>query len=120
MSSAGVEIVSQGQGQSTREVLSRIDFGGCITLFLMIGSSLTWLSVKFNEDLPRTDTQVVVPLTFSFVFFLLFLVVEFTIAPETVLPPCLLREKLTLLVGLSNYFVLVCNFSVVYFVPLWF
>ncbi|KAF8551515.1 MFS general substrate transporter [Imleria badia] len=112
--------VTPGQGQSTREVLSRIDFGGCITLFLMIGSSLTWLSMKFNEDLPWTDIQVIVPLTLSFVFFLLFLVVEFMIAPEPVLPPCLLREKVTLLVGLSNYFVSVCNFSVMYFVPLWF
>lgn len=28
--------VLQGQGQSTKEVFSRIDFGGCITLFLMV------------------------------------------------------------------------------------
>jgi hypothetical protein len=26
----------QGQGQSAKEVLSRIDFGGCITLFLTV------------------------------------------------------------------------------------
>ncbi|KAF8129574.1 vacuolar amino acid permease [Boletus edulis] len=112
--------VTPGQGQSIKEVLSRVDFGGCITLFLTLGSSLTWLSMKFNEDLPWTDTQVIIPLTLSVVFLVLFLVIECMITPEPVLPPCLLREKLPVLVGLSNYFVSVCNFSVMYFVPLWF
>jgi hypothetical protein len=91
--------------------------------------------MKFNEDLPVraflqpaslphplqwTDTQVIVPLALSVVFLALFLVVECVIAPEPVLPPCLLREKVPVLVGLSNYFVSVCNFSVMYFIPLWF
>ncbi|KAG6371194.1 major facilitator superfamily domain-containing protein [Boletus reticuloceps] len=112
--------VTPGQGQSIREVLSRVDFGGCITLFLTLGSSLTWLSMKFNEDLPWTDTQVIVPLTLSVIFLVLFLVIECMITPEPVLPPCLLREKVPVLIGLSNYFVSLCNFSVMYFVPLWF
>ncbi|KAF8121594.1 vacuolar amino acid permease [Boletus edulis] len=112
--------VTPGQGQSIKEVLSRVDFGGCITLFLTLGSSLTWLSMKFNEDLPWTDTQVIIPLTLSVVFLVLFLVIECMITPEPVLPPCLLREKVPVLVGLSNYCVSVCNFSVMYFVPLWF
>ena len=67
-----------------------------------------------------TDPHVIVPLALSFLFLFLFLVVECRIAPEPVLPPCLLCEKVPLLVGLSNYFVSVCNFSVMYFIPLWF
>ncbi|KAH0828780.1 vacuolar amino acid permease [Lanmaoa asiatica] len=112
--------VTPGQGQSAKEVLSRIDFGGCITLFLMLGSSLTWLSTKYNEDLPWTDTQVIVPLALSFIFLVLFLVIECIIAPEPILPPCLLREKVPLLIGLSNYLVSFCNFMTMYFIPLWF
>ncbi|KAH0828776.1 major facilitator superfamily domain-containing protein [Lanmaoa asiatica] len=107
--------VTPGQGQSTKEVLSRIDFGGCITLFLMLGSSLTWLSTKYNEDLPSS-----VPLTLSFVFLVLFLVIECVIAPEPILPLCLLREKVPLLVGLSNCLVSFCNYTTMYFIPLWF
>lgn len=73
-----------------------------------------------SHPLQWTDTQVVVPLALSFLFLVLFLVIECVIAPEPVLPPCLLRAKVPLLVGLSNYFVSVCNFSVMYFIPLWF
>lgn len=92
--------------------------------------------MKFNEDLPVSsflhfsfrssspsqwqDIQVIVPLVLSFVFLILFLVIECLVAPEPVLPPCLLRKKVPVLVGLSNYFVSLCNFSVMYFVPLWF
>ncbi|KAF8549540.1 hypothetical protein OG21DRAFT_1488444 [Imleria badia] len=61
-----------------------------------IGSSLTWLSMKFNEDLPTRKSLFRRP---SFIFFLLFLVIERMIAPEPVLPPSLLREKVPLLVG---------------------
>ncbi|KAN0082521.1 hypothetical protein V8E55_008316 [Tylopilus felleus] len=42
------------------------------------------------------------------------------IAPEPILPPCLLCQKVPLLVELSDYFVSLCNFSVMYFIPLWF
>ncbi|KAG6371191.1 hypothetical protein JVT61DRAFT_9814 [Boletus reticuloceps] len=110
----------QGQGQSAIEVLSRIDFGGLITFFLTIGSTLTWLSTKFNDDLPWTDPQVVIPLILSLLFLALLFVVECSIAPEPIFPPSLFREKVPVLVSLSNYFLSVCNFSVMYFIPLWF
>ncbi|KAF8129548.1 major facilitator superfamily domain-containing protein [Boletus edulis] len=112
--------VTPGQGQSAIEILSRIDFGGLITFFLMIGSTLTWLSTKFNDDLPWTDPQVVIPLILSLLFLALLFVVECYIAPEPIFPPSLFREKVPVLVSLSNYFASVCNFSVMYFIPLWF
>ncbi|KAH0828781.1 major facilitator superfamily domain-containing protein [Lanmaoa asiatica] len=112
--------VTPGQGQSAKEILSRIDFGGLITLFLMIGSTLTWLSSKFNEDLPWTDCRVVIPLTLSLLSLGLLLLIECCIAPEPILPPSLLTNKVPALVSLTNYFLGVCNFSIMYFIPLWF
>ncbi|KAG8221430.1 major facilitator superfamily domain-containing protein [Butyriboletus roseoflavus] len=112
--------VTPGQGQSAKEVLSRIDFGGVFALFLTIGSTLTWLSTKFNDDLPWTDRQVIIPLTLSILSLGLLYAIESCIAPEPILPPSLLREKVPVLVSLSNYFLAVCNFSIMYFIPLWF
>ena len=65
-----------------------------------------------------TDTQVIVPLTLSIVFLIPFLVVECMIGPRPLTAS--LPQKVHVLVGPSNYFVLVCNFSVMYFIPLWF
>lgn len=48
--------VLQGQGQSAKEVLSRIDFGGLFALFLMVGSSRafhSWLRDLFRARLDR-------------------------------------------------------------------
>ncbi|KAG9309637.1 vacuolar amino acid permease [Chiua virens] len=109
-----------GQGQSAKEVLCRIDFGGLIALFLTIGSTLIWLSTKFNEDLPWTNSRVITPLILSLLSFGVLLVIEFCIAREPVLPPCLLREKVAVWVSLSNFFLSSCNYSVTFFVPLWF
>ncbi|KAG9308781.1 major facilitator superfamily domain-containing protein [Chiua virens] len=109
-----------GQGQSAKEVLCRIDFGGLIALFLAIGSTLIWLSTKFNEGLPWTNLRVVILLILSLLSFGVLLVVEFCIAREPILPPCLLREKVAVWVSLSNFFLSACNYSVTFFVPLWF
>ena len=53
-------------------------------------------------------------------FFLLFLVVELKLAVEPVLAPFLLKEKIPILFGISNFLVAFCNFSVLYFFPMWF
>lgn len=54
------------------------------------------------------------------VFFLVFLVVELKLAVEPVLAPFLLKQKIPVLVGVSNFLVAFCNFSVMYFFPMWF
>jgi hypothetical protein len=61
-----------------------------------------------------------VPLVLSIVFAIAFLVIEIFIAPEPVLAPFLLKQKIPVLVGLSNFFVALCNFSIIYFFPMWF
>jgi hypothetical protein len=66
------------------------------------------------------DTSVVAPLVLSGVFAIVFVVVELFLTPEPVMAPFLLKQKIPVLVGLSNYLVALCNFSVMYFFPMWF
>ena len=56
----------------------------------------------------------------SLIFPVLFLLVEIYVAPEPVLAPALLRQKIPVLIGISNFLVAMCNFSVMYFFPMWF
>ena len=53
-------------------------------------------------------------------FGLLFVIVELKVAPEPMLAPFLLRQKIPVLVGLSNFLVATCNFTVMYNFPTWF
>lgn len=53
-------------------------------------------------------------------FFLIFLVIELNLAVEPMLAPFLLKQKIPVLVGISNFLVAICNFTVVFFYPVWF
>ncbi|KIJ63392.1 hypothetical protein HYDPIDRAFT_113380 [Hydnomerulius pinastri MD-312] len=112
--------VTPGKGKSAMEVLKRIDWGGSFTLLVAVGSFLVFLSMKYNEDLPWNEPWVVVPLALAGAFFVAFVLVELLVAPEPVLAPLLLRQKVPVLVGTSNFLVALCNFSVMYFFPMWF
>lgn len=50
----------------------------------------------------------------------MFVYVELRIAPEPILAPFLLAEKIPVLVGVSNFLVATCNFTVMYNFPMWF
>lgn len=63
---------------------------------------------------------VYVPSALSVAFFIAFVYVEIYVAPEPVLPPFMLRKKIPVLVGISNFFVATCNFAVQYNFPTWF
>ncbi len=63
---------------------------------------------------------VYVPFTLAIVFALVFVYVELRIAPEPILAPFLLAEKIPVLVGVSNFLVATCNFTVMYNFPMWF
>jgi hypothetical protein len=54
------------------------------------------------------------------VFFSSFVYVELRIAPEPVLAPFLLKQKIPVLIGIQNFLVANCNFAVMYFFPMWF
>ena len=60
------------------------------------------------------------PLIVSGVLFIMFVLFELLLAPEPVLAPFLLRQKIPVLIGIQNFLVANCNFSVMYFFPMWF
>lgn len=63
---------------------------------------------------------MIIPLVLACVFGVAFIVVELFLAPEPVLAPYLLKQKIPVLVGMSNYLVSLNNFSIMYFFPMWF
>lgn len=60
------------------------------------------------------------PLATSGALMVAFVVVELLFTPEPVLAPFLLRQKVPVLIGISNFLVANCNFAVMYFFPMWF
>ncbi|KAK2460722.1 hypothetical protein APHAL10511_007192 [Amanita phalloides] len=115
-----LQYVTPGASKNAREVLKRIDYGGSITLLVAVGATLVFLSARYNEGLPLSHTVVVVSLAIAWIFFALFLLFEFFIATEPVLAPFLLKQKVPVLVGTSNFLVSTCNFAITYFYPMWF
>ncbi|KAH8100375.1 MFS general substrate transporter [Cristinia sonorae] len=120
LTSVNLRYVTPGKSKSTKEVLKRIDYFGSLTLMCAVLSVLIFLSTRFSEEFPWSSPAVYVPFTSSFVFFIAFVLVELYIAPEPVLAPFLLRKKIPVLVGISNFFVATCNFAVMYNFPTWF
>jgi len=76
-----------------------------------------WLSSVIEQ---WDDARVISTLVIAIVFVLLFFVVELKLAVEPVLAPFLLEQKIPLLVGASNFLVAFCNFSIMFFFPMWF
>ncbi|KAJ6588154.1 vacuolar amino acid permease [Mycena capillaripes] len=120
LTSYNIRYVTPGKSKSPKDVLKRIDYFGSLTLLISIGSLLVFLSTRYNESLPWSDARVIAPLVLGIVFFGCFLVVEIFIAPEPVMAPFLLRQKIPVLVSASNFLVAACNFSITYFFPMWF
>ncbi|KAH9939440.1 MFS general substrate transporter [Amylocystis lapponica] len=120
LTSINLHYVTPGKGKSTKEVLKRIDYGGSATLLGAVLSVLIFLSTHFSEELPWSAPAVYVPLILAGVFALAFVAVELHIAPEPMLAPGLLTERIPVLVGLSNFFTATCNFAVMYNFPTWF
>ncbi|KAL1746466.1 major facilitator superfamily domain-containing protein [Schizophyllum fasciatum] len=106
--------------KTTKDVLKRIDYLGSLTLLISVGSCLIFLSTHFNSLLLWSDAMVIIPFVLAIVFFILFILVELYVAKEPVLAPFLLRKKVPVLTGISNFLVANCNFSIMYFFPMWF
>ncbi|KAG1731234.1 major facilitator superfamily domain-containing protein [Suillus paluster] len=112
--------VTPGKSRSTKEVLKRIDYGGSFALLVSVGSCLLFLSMKYNEDLPWSNRWVYAPLALAGIFFIIFILVELLVAPEPMMAPSLLKQKVPALVGASNVLMSLVSFSVMYFFPMWF
>ncbi|KAG1799327.1 major facilitator superfamily domain-containing protein [Suillus plorans] len=112
--------VTPGKSGNTKDVLKRIDYGGIFSLLLCVGSCLVFLSMKYNEDLPWSNRWVYVPLALACIFSVVFILVELLVTSEPIMAPFLLKQKVPVLVGANNFLVSLCNFSVMYFFPMWF
>ncbi|KAI0312334.1 major facilitator superfamily domain-containing protein [Amylostereum chailletii] len=120
LTSINLHYTTPGKSKSTKDVLKRIDYGGSLTLMSSVLSFLAFLSNRFNEDRPMDDISVITPLALSGIFFVAFVAFELRIAAEPMLAPFLLKQKIPVLVGISNFLVANCNFAVMYFYPMWF
>ncbi|KAK0455266.1 vacuolar amino acid permease [Desarmillaria tabescens] len=120
LTSYNLRYVTSGRGKSTKDILKRIDYAGSLTLLISVGSCLFFLSTRYNAILPWSEPTVLVPLILSIVFFIAFIIVELRVAREPVLAPFLLKQRIPVLVGCSNFLVALCNFSITFFFPMWF
>ncbi|TRM56999.1 major facilitator superfamily domain-containing protein [Schizophyllum amplum] len=111
--------VTNEKGDRKSDLL-RVDWWGCLTLLLSVGSCLVFLGARYNSSLPWSDLQVAIPLLLSLVFFALFICVELNVAPEPVLAPFLLKQAVPVLTGISNFLVAACNYSITFYFPMWF
>ncbi|KAK0227700.1 major facilitator superfamily domain-containing protein [Armillaria fumosa] len=120
LTSYNLRYVTSGRGKSTKDILKRIDYAGSLSLLVSVGSCLFFLSTRYNAILPWSDPTVIVPLILSITFFITFIIVELRVAREPVLAPFLLKQRIPVLVGCSNFLVALCNFSITFFFPMWF
>lgn len=70
-----------------------------------IGSFLSLLSFKYNDDLPFNTPKVIVSLVCAVLTFIIFIIVELRVAQEPILAPALLKMRVPVLVGMSNLLV---------------
>ncbi|KAF7295886.1 Vacuolar amino acid permease [Mycena chlorophos] len=115
-----LDYTTPGKSRSAKEILGRIDYFGTLTLLLFVGSFSVLLSTRYNESLPWPHPTVFIPLVLTIASFVAFIFIELRIAPEPIMPASLLVQRVTVLIGASNFFVTACTFSLTYFFPLWF
>ncbi|EKM56125.1 uncharacterized protein PHACADRAFT_184826 [Phanerochaete carnosa HHB-10118-sp] len=118
--SINLNYVTPGRSKNTKEVLKRIDYGGSFTLFMSVLAFLVFLSTRYSEEYPWSSPVVFIPLAIAILSAVAFVYVELYVAPEPVLAPFLLQQKIPVLVGISNFLVSMCNFTVMYNFPTWF
>ncbi|RXW23714.1 hypothetical protein EST38_g2132 [Candolleomyces aberdarensis] len=111
---------TEGENKDKKDILRRIDYAGTVTLFVAVFSLLVFMSEKFNDDLPWDHWSVILSLSLSVAFFILFVVAEVYVSPEPVLAPALFKHREAIVISASNFFVPICNYAVMYFLPTWF
>ncbi|KAB5595004.1 MFS transporter [Ceratobasidium theobromae] len=117
LTSTNLNYVTPGRGRSTREILKRIDYGGCMAMFTSVGGLLFFLSFKYNQEYAWDSAPVVTSLVIMVVAAVAFVFIELKLAPEPMLAPFLLRQTVPVVVGCSNALV---SISIMYFFPMWF
>ncbi|ORX37438.1 transporter [Kockovaella imperatae] len=109
--------------QTPLEMLKRIDFAGCLLLFGWLGCAILVLSMKTeatDDSLSWTSPRILGLIITSVILFLVFLVVEFKLVKEPVLPIDLLGRRTPIACFVNNFFISIVIFGTLYTVPLYF
>ncbi|KAI9712792.1 MAG: hypothetical protein M1820_001414 [Bogoriella megaspora] len=99
--------------------IKRVDFLGSITLLLSLVLLLLGLNSGGNT-VPWTHPLVLTTLPLSFLLLCTFIYIEDRIAPEPVIPVRLLLNRTILCACLTNWFLTMSVFSILYYVPVYF
>ena len=116
---AGVLTIKVPVKETDASKIRRVDFLGATTLVL----ALVLLLLGFNSGgniVPWNHPLVLVSLPLSFVFLLLFVYVEDRIASEPVIPVRLLLDRSVLAACLTNWFITMSIFTLIYYGPIYF
>lgn len=103
----------------SRGKLRRVDFLGAITLVITLVTLLLGLNTGGNQ-VPWTHPLVLTSLPLSAVFLGLFIYVESKLATEPVIPVHLLLDRTVLSACLTNWFVTMAIFGLLFYLPLYF
>ncbi|KAL8699204.1 MAG: hypothetical protein Q9201_006132 [Fulgogasparrea decipioides] len=105
--------------QSDQSIWKRIDFLGAVTLILTLVLLLLGINSGGNI-VPWTHPLVLISLPFSAVSLLAFIYVEANHASEPVIPVRLLLDRTVLSACLTNWFTTMCQFSILFYGPIYF
>ncbi|KAL8765727.1 MAG: hypothetical protein Q9209_007292 [Squamulea sp. 1 TL-2023] len=104
---------------SDQSAWKRIDYLGAVTLI----STLVLLLLGINSGgnvVPWTSPLVLVSLPLSAISLLAFIYVEANRASEPVIPVRLLMDRTVLSACLTNWFTTMCQFSILFYAPIYF
>lgn len=105
--------------ETDKSKIRRVDFAGAITLC----ASLVLLLLGLNSGgnvVPWKHPLVLVSLPLSGVFLIAFVIIEDRFATEPIIPVRLLLHRTVAACCLTNWFITMSVFSIIYYVPLFF
>lgn len=102
--------------QSLREMLSRVDFAGSITLV----TSLVLLLIGLNHEGGKVVTvQFMITIPLGVLFLAIFLCIEWRWAKEPIIPLSLFRRRTVIAACLTAWFLSATLYTLLYYVPLY-
>lgn len=104
---------------SSKSALKRIDFLGAAALITTLVLLLVGLNSGGNV-VPWNHPMIYMTLSLSFIFLLLFIYIESNHASEPIIPVKLLLNRTVLAACLTNWFLTMCVFSILFYGPIYF
>ena len=104
---------------SSKSALKRIDFLGSAALITTLVLLLVGLNSGGNV-VPWNHPMIYTTLSLSFIFLLLFIYIESNHASEPIIPVKLLLNRTVLAACLTNWFLTMCVFSILFYGPIYF